>query len=64
MDKFFIRVLHAITWLIIGMVFMARFYCNSLNITSGPLYIGWDTVAVTLGGLAGMHLLLWIDPVK
>ena len=64
MDKFFIRVLHATTWFIVGMVFMARFYCNSLGITSGPLYIGWDTVAVALGGLAGMHLLLWIDPVK
>lgn len=63
MDKFFIRVIHALTWFIVGMTFMSRFYCISLGITSGPQYIGWDTVAVVLGGLAGMHLLMWIDPV-
>ena len=65
MDKelrFFRGVINALTWLMVGMTFMARMYCINLGITSGPQYIGWDTVAVVLGGLAGIHLLMWIDP--
>ena len=55
-------VINALTWLIVGMVFMSRLYCNNLGITSGPMYIGWDTVWFVLGGLAGIHLLMWFDP--
>ena len=63
MQTRFIRgVISAITWLMLGMVFMARFYCDHLGITSGTMYIGWDTVLVVLGGLSAMHLLMWLDP--
>lgn len=60
--RFFRGVINAITWLIAGMALMSRMYCINLGITSGPMYIGWDTVAVVFGGLAGMHLLMLIDP--
>ena len=62
MDKLFTRAISALTWLLVGMVMMSRLYCNNLGITSGPMYIGWDTVAVVLGALAGIRLLMWIDP--
>jgi len=65
MDKetrFFRGVINALTWLIVGMTFSSWLYCNKLGITSGSMYIGTDTVLVVLGGLAGIHLLKWIDP--
>lgn len=65
MDKeirFVNKVINALTWLIIGMTFMSRMYCINLGITSGPLFIGWSTVAVVFGGLAGVHLIRWFDP--
>lgn len=55
-------VINAVTWLLVGMTFMSRMYCINLGITSGPMYIGWDTVAVVLGGLAGIHAIMWFDP--
>jgi hypothetical protein len=65
MDKelrFFRGVINAFTWFIVGMTFMSRMYCINLGITSGPMYIGWSTVAVVLGGMTGIHLLMWLDP--
>ena len=56
-------VIHAIIWMLVGMVFMARMYCNALNITSGAMFIGWDTIVFTLGGLLMVKVLMWIDPV-
>jgi hypothetical protein len=55
-------IVNALVMFITGMVFMSRIYCINLNITSGPMYIGWDTVAVTLGGLLMIKILMWFDP--
>jgi len=47
----------------VGMIVMARIYCNDLAIpSSSPLYIGWDTVAITAGALVMFQLLLLLDP--
>ena len=62
MDKFITRSINALTWMIVGMLFMSRFYCHNLGITSGPMYIGWDTVAFVLGAVATLRLLMWVDP--
>ena len=59
---FFRGAINALTWLIVGMALMARAYCSNLGITSGPQFIGWDAVAVVLGGLAAIHLVMWFDP--
>ena len=56
-------VIHAMIWMLVGMVFMARMYCVALNITSGAMFIGWDTIVFTLGGLLMVKVLMWIDPV-
>jgi hypothetical protein len=61
MDKFILSVIDALLWFIVGMVFTARLYCAKYNIT-GADYIGWDTVAVVVGGIAGIRLLMWFDP--
>ena len=53
---------NALSMFILGMALMGRMYCINLGITSGPMYIGWDTVAVVLGALAGIRLLMLIDP--
>jgi hypothetical protein len=55
-------VINAVTWLLVGMTLMSRMYCINLGITSGPMFIGWSTVAVVLGGMAGIHLVMWLDP--
>jgi hypothetical protein len=55
-------VINALTWFIIGMVFMSRMYCINLGITSGVNYIGWDTVVFTVGGLLMVQIMLWFDP--
>ena len=60
--RIFRGVINALTWMLIGMTFMSRLYCSNLGITSGPHYIGWDTVAFIVGGLAAVHLLMWFDP--
>jgi len=54
--------IHAMVWMLVGMTLMARMYCINLGITSGPMYIGWDTVAVVFGGLLALRLMLWFDP--
>jgi|MGYP003325987944 hypothetical protein len=56
------NVINTLTGMIIGMLFMSMFYCQQLGITSGPMYIGWDTAAFTLGGVIAMRLLVWLDP--
>ena len=58
----FRSIINAVTWMLVGMVLMSRYICISMNITSGFNYIGWDTVAYILGGLAVVHLLMWFDP--
>jgi hypothetical protein len=60
--RFLRGVTNALTWLIIGMTFMARMYCINLGITSGPQYISWSAVAVVLGGLLAIHTVMWLDP--
>ena len=55
-------IINAVTWMLVGMVLMARYHCISMGITSGFNYVGWDTVAYILGGLAAVHLLMWFDP--
>ena len=55
-------IVNALSMFIFGMALMGRMYCINLGITSGPMYIGWDTVAVVLGGLAGIHAIMWFDP--
>ena len=61
MDTFIIRVIDAILWLIVGMAIMAALYSAKYGIT-GADYIGWDTVAVVIGGLACARFLVWLDP--
>ena len=56
------NVINTLTGMIIGMLFMSMFYCQQLGITSGPMYIGWDTVAFTLAGLIAIHIIVWFDP--
>ena len=60
--RIFNKIINALTWLIVGMTFSSWLYCNKLGITSGSMYIGTDTVWFVLGGLAGIHLLMWFDP--
>ncbi len=56
-------LIQAMTWMLAGMVVMARTYCHDLAIPeTSPLYIGMDTVAITAGALVMFQLLLWIDP--
>lgn len=58
----FRSIINAVTWMLVGMVLMARYLCISMDITSGSHYVGWDTVVYTLGGLAGLHTVMWFDP--
>jgi hypothetical protein len=53
---------NALAWFIIGMTFMSRMYCINLDITSGPMYIGWDTVTIVVCGLLALKAILWFDP--
>ncbi len=53
---------NAMSMFITGMVVMSRMYCINLGIESGPMYIGWDTVAVVLFGLVAIHVIVWFDP--
>jgi hypothetical protein len=62
MERSITRVIDALMWFIIGMTVMARLYCIKYNITSGVDYIGWDTVAIVLGGLIATRLVVAFDP--
>jgi heme/copper-type cytochrome/quinol oxidase subunit 4 len=59
--RFVRAVLNALTWLIIGMTLMARFYTAKFHLTGGDA-IGWDMVAVVLIGLALIQAVLHLDP--
>jgi len=62
MDRFVIRVIDALVWLIIGMTTMARLYCTKYDITSGPDYISWGTAATVIIGIAVMRWVVSLDP--
>ena len=53
---------NALSMFIVGMAFMSRFYCIQLGITSGPMYVGWDTILFVVGGVGALNLLVWLDP--
>jgi len=55
-------IVNALSMFIIGMVFMSRLYCINLGITSGPMFIGWDTVAFVILGLLAIQGVVWFDP--
>ena len=56
-------VINAFTWMVVGMVMMARFFCNHMAIdTNSPLFIGWDTVAFTALVLVLVQVLMAFDP--
>ena len=54
--------IHAMVWMLVGMVVMAHIYCYNLGITSGPMFIDWMTLWVTGGALVMFELLLFFDP--
>ena len=62
MDRFTIRVIDALVWLVIGMAIMARLYCIKYNITSGADYISWSTALIVIGGVLGMRWVVSLDP--
>lgn len=63
METRFVRgLVNLMTGFIIGMMVMAGFYCNGLNITSGNMYIGWDTIAIVSLCLIAVHLMVHFDP--
>ena len=53
---------NALSMFIVGMAFMSRFYCIELGITSGSMYIGWDTVLFVVAGLVAIQVLIHFDP--
>ena len=55
-------IVNALSMFIIGMVFMSRIYCINLDITSGPMFIDWDTVAFVILGLLAIQGVVWFDP--
>lgn len=59
--RFVRAVLNALTWLIVGMTLMARFYTAKFNLVGGDA-IGWGTVAIVIGGLALIQTILHLDP--
>jgi hypothetical protein len=49
--------------MVVGMVMMARFFCNHMAIdANSPLFIGWDTVAFTALVLVLVQVLMAFDP--
>lgn len=55
-------IVQAVSMVLFGMVIMARVYCEQLGITSGSMFVGWDTVAFTLGGVGALNILVLFDP--
>ena len=53
---------NALSMFIIGAAFMGRWYCIELDITSGPMFIDWMSVAVCSLGLAAIQMVVWFDP--
>ena len=54
--------IQAMTWMLFGMLLMAHLYCHDLGITSGPMYIGWDTTAIVGVCLVLFQVILRLDP--
>jgi hypothetical protein len=54
--------IQAMTWMLFGMLLMAHLYCYDLGITSGPMYVGWDTTAIVGVCLLMFQVLLCFDP--
>jgi hypothetical protein len=40
----------------------SKYYCAKEGITSGPMFLDWESVATVLVGLIGVQLLMKIDP--
>jgi UDP-N-acetylmuramyl pentapeptide phosphotransferase/UDP-N-acetylglucosamine-1-phosphate transferase len=55
-------VINLLTGFIMGMMVMAVFYCNALNITSGAMYIDGVTVTIVIVSLLVLHLVIYFDP--
>ena len=55
-------VINLLTGFIIGMMVMAVFYCNALNITSGAMYIDGVTVTIVIVSLLVLHVIVHLDP--
>ena len=63
MEARFVRgLVNLMTGFIIGMMVMAGFYCNALNITSGNMYIGWDTITIVSLCLIAVYVMIHFDP--
>ena len=63
MEARFVRgLVNLMTGFIIGMMVMAGFYCNGLNITSGSMYIGWDTITIVSLCLLAVYVMIHFDP--
>jgi hypothetical protein len=63
METRFVKgLVNLMTGFIIGMMVMAGFYCNALNITSGAMYMGWDTITIVCLSLLAVHVMIHFDP--
>lgn len=63
MEARFIKgLVNLLTGFIIGMMVMAGFYCKGLDITSGSMYIGWDTITIVSLCLLAVHVMIHFDP--
>lgn len=63
MEARFVRgLVNLLTGFIIGMMVMAGFYCNALNITSGAMYMGWDTIIIVSLCLIAVYVMIHFDP--
>ena len=55
-------IINLLTGFIMGMMVMAVFYCNALNIKSGAMYIDGVTVTIVIVSLLVLHLIVYFDP--
>ena len=60
--RFIKGLINLMTGFLIGMMVMAGLYCNALHITSGAMYIGWDTITIVCLSLTALHVLVHFDP--
>jgi hypothetical protein len=60
--RFIKGLVNLMTGFIIGMMVMAGLYCNALNITSGSMFIGWETITIVCVSLLALHIMVHIDP--
>jgi hypothetical protein len=63
MSKAFMRgVIHLVCLALLGIMLASKYYCAKEGITSGPMFLDWESVATVLFGLIGVQLLMKIDP--